>query len=760
MQKKYQHILFLSACIIFLASCSNTKYLADNQNLFVGSKMKIEAPKRVPSGTKKQLDEELENLVRPKPNSKILGMRVKLWAYNIAGTPKGKGLRYFLKYKFGEAPVIASYPILQKNSAILQNHLENKGYFHDTVTLDTVAKHKKLTAKYTAYVYDRYRIRNTTFPSDSSRISKALQRSAKNTFLKTNRPYDLDRIKAERERINARLKQRGFFYFGSDYIIVDVDSTVGNHKVDMDVRLKPETPEDAKKVYRINDVVVYADYDISSDTTLSYQNVKKVDGYIIVDPEKKFNPKIFSRTLVFKPGDIYNRDDHNLSLNRLITLGVYKFVKVRFEKADSVPGNKLNTFYYLTPTEKKSIRLEVTGLTKSNNATGSELSVSWRNRNFLKGAELFTISAYTGLEQQFSSAKNATTFRFGGDLNLYAPRAPIKTSSAFVPKTRFNLGYEYYSSDTLYTLSSFKGSYGWQWKESVQKEHQLNPVSIILVQPSRIDSNFQMQLDTNVTLQRSIEKQLIIGSTYNYNYYSLARPNAKRNNFYFNGNLDLSGNLIGLISGANVNNGNQKLLFNVPFSQYVRMEAEIRHYLRINRFNTIASRLWGGLGYSYGNSTTMPFIKEFFAGGTNDIRAFRSRSLGPGSYLAPPVAGYIPEQPGDIKIEANAEYRGAFSSVFRWALFVDAGNVWALNEDSRGPAAKFSSNWLNEIAVGVGAGIRIDISVLILRVDLAIPVRKPYFPAGEQWVFNKIDFGSSDWRKQNIVVNLAIGYPF
>ncbi len=631
MHVKHSYLLFASAIILLLlSSCSNTKYLAENQNLYVGSNIKFESTKKLPKQQKKSLENELEKLARPIPNSKILGMRVKLWAYNAAGTPTGKGLKYWMKYKFGEPPVIATSVELQKSSSVMQNRLENNGYFHDTVTLDTFVKHQKLTAEYTAYLYGRYRIRNVTFPPDSNYgINKAINKTQQRTLLKPGRPYDLDRIKLERERINARLKQRGYFYFDPDYIILDVDSTVGKQKVDINLHLKPETPPAAKTVYRINDVVVYADYDIQSDTSISFEKIKQEKGLTIVDPNDKFNNKIFSRTIVVKPGDLYNRDMHNLSLNRLVTLGVYKFVKVRFENADSVRGNKLNAYYYLTPTEKKSIRATVSGLTKSNNATGTEFSVSWRNRNFLKGAELFTVGAYAGIEQQFSSARNARTLRMGGDLNLYAPRAPIKTNSDFVPKTRINLGYELYNSDTLYTLNSFKTSYGWQWKGDIKTEHQLNPVAISLVQPSKIDSAFQTKLDTNLTLSRSIERQFIIGSNYNFNLNTLAKPNAKLHNYYFNGNIDLSGNIMGLVSGANASEGNQKGFFNVPFAQYVRTEAEIRHYLRLTRLTSFASRFWTGLGYAYGNSETMPFIKEFFAGGTNDIRAFRARSLGP-----------------------------------------------------------------------------------------------------------------------------------
>ncbi|MGI8951160.1 MAG: BamA/TamA family outer membrane protein [Chitinophagaceae bacterium] len=766
--KYYLKICLPLLIIIFFTACSNTKYLAPGQNLYVGSEVKIHTTAKISKGDKKDLSSELNGLTRPKPNSKILGMRIKLLAYNLAGTPKKKkGIRHWLKYKFGEAPVIASASALKKNSAVLQNHLENKGYFHDTVTLDTTVKSRKLKAIYTATFGAQYKIRNVTYPTDTSTLSKAIQRAMRWSFLKKGKPYDLDVIKAERERIDARLKQKGFYYFGPDYILAKVDSTVGNHQVDIGLQIKPETPGDAKRIFSINDVIVFADYDINSDTSLSFANTNKFHGYTIVDPNHRFNPHMFLRTLVFKPGDIYNRNDHNLSLNRLITLGVYKFVKIRFEDADTAVGDKLNVFYYLTPTEKKSIRAEVSSFTKSDNATGGQVSVSWRNRNLLKGAELLTVSAYAGLEKQISAARSANVKRYGADLNLYVPRiiAPfnLNTSSAFVPKTRFNLGYEMYSSDTAYTLNSFRGSAGYVWKNSLLSENQLNLISLNYVKPSHIDTAFAHQLLTNPTLARSLEKQFIIGSNYNYNYNTQNKLNYKKNNFYFNGNLDLSGNIIGLLTGANVSAGKQVEILSVPFAQYIRGEVEFRHYLKLGKPTTVlASRIMGGLGYTYGNSTSMPFIKAFFAGGTNDIRAFRARSLGPGSFYAgdPLVKPFIPEQPGDIKLEANTELRAKLFSIVRGAIFVDAGNVWTQRNDSSRPGAKFSSNFLNQIAVGTGVGLRFDINILVLRVDLAFPVRKPWLPSGSQWVLNQINFGSSDWRRENLIVNLAIGYPF
>lgn len=752
---------------LFTASCSSTKNLSDNQRLYTGSDVKIHSSAKISKKQKKEMESELQALARPKPNSKVLGMPVKLWVYNFAGTPDKKGLRHWLKYKVGEAPVLYSQKAVEKSRAVFQNRLENRGYFHDTVTVDTISKNKKIKAVYTAEIGEQYKIAAVTFPNDSSAISKQIQRITKRTFLKKGRPYDLDVIKNERERIDGNLKQHGYYYFNPDYLLMKVDSTVGNHQVDIDVRIKNETATKAKEAYRIKDVVVYADYDIQSDTNLTRNNAIKYEGYTIVDPEKKFQPKIFSRALIFKPGDLYKRKDHDLSLNRLITLGVYKFVKVRFEDVDTVKGNYLNAFYYLTPADKKSIRFEVSAITKSNSSNGGELSVTWKNRNLLKGAELLTVSLYGGMERQIlNAASRVYTNRLGTDVNLYVPRilSPFRfqTNSGFVPKTVFNPGFEFYNRTDQYTITSVHLNTGYVWKENIKKEHQFNFISIAYVRPSNITDSFQRQLDTNIALARSIERQFIIGSSYNFNYNSQNEPNHRKNNFYFNGSLELSGNLIGLIGGANINKGKTISIFNTPVSQFIRTQVELRHYLRLGKYNMLASRVIGGVGYAYGNSNTMPFVKEFFAGGTSDIRAFSSRSLGPGSFYGgnPKVVGYLPEQPGDIKLEANTEYRAKLFSVVRGALFIDAGNTWTVREDSLRPGAKFSNAFLSQVAVGVGAGLRFDFNIIVLRLDAAFPVRKPYLTTGSRWVFDEINFGSSDWRKENLVFNLAIGYPF
>ena len=261
-------------------------------------------------------------------------------------------------------------------------------------------------------------------------------------------------------------------------------------------------------------------------------------------------------------------------------------------------------------------------------------------------------------------------------------------------------------------------------------------------------------------LKRVVEKQLIFGPVYSYTYTTTMFP--RKHTFYYKGLLDLSANLTGLISGANAEKGDEKTILGVPYSQYLKMEHDFRYYLKLNDKSQIATRFIGGVAYPYGNSVHMPFSKQFFVGGSNSVRAFRARTLGPGSYdpRTEERSSYFHDQAGDIKLEANVEYRANLVSFLNVGVFVDAGNVWLFNEEESRPGGKISKDFLSEIAVGAGIGLRFDFNILVLRTDFAMPLRIPYLPKGDRWSFNEIDFSSKQWRRDNLMLNIAIGYPF
>ncbi|QSB26451.1 BamA/TamA family outer membrane protein [Flavobacterium sp. CLA17] len=771
MSKKHSNIetrcirYFIGLTLFFVFGCSNTKYLPEGDLLYTGGSVTVK-DSIIKKKERKALEKELEGLLRPKPNKQILGLKPKLWIYNIAGEPKKqKGIRYWLRTKVGEPPVLFSKVDLDYNASVLRNFSENRGYFKTRVSADSTVRNKRVTAEYTVTPKKQYIIKSVTFPDDSLKMSKIIARSSRRSLLKVGKPYDLDLIKAERERIDARLKEKGYYYFNPDYILAKVDSSKGDHEVKIRLVIKDEAPSKALTAYKIGNIFVYPNYSLSNDSAVyRKRDIKQYNDFTIIDTADTFKPRVFDRTIYFKKGDLYNRKDHNLTLNRFVNLGTFNFVKNEFKESDSIP-NTLDSYYYLTLLPKKFIRVEVLGKTNSASYTGTEINVNWNNRNFFRGAELFTVSVFGGADFQLSgknSGKNI--FKLGAETSLTWPRfvTPfnIEGNSEFVPRTKATIRYEYQNRTQLYALNSFNTSFGYLWKENIRKEHQLNVIDITYVSPNHVTDEYLADIEDDQALGKVIEKQLIFGPTYSYTYTNTMQKR-KKNTFYFNGEVDLAGNITGLVTGANIKKDNVKNIFDVPFSQYVKVKTDLRHYLKLGKESELASRVILGVGYAYGNSNSLPTSKQFVVGGTNSIRAFRARSLGPGSYKAEVTSNdYVPDQSADLKLEFNTEYRAKLFSIVRGAVFIDAGNIWLLHNDPNRQGAEITKDFMKQIAVGAGAGLRFDLSFLVLRTDLAFPLRIPYLPEGQRWVIDDINFGSGPWRKDNLILNIAIGYPF
>ena len=744
--------------IISITSCSNTRLLPQGEALYTGASVKIKDD--ISKKNKSTLESDLAGLTRPKPNSKFLGMRLKLSFFNLAGNSnKGGFIRKFFR-NIGEPPVLLSDLNLENNSKVLRNYLENKGYFHAAVSGDTTVKNKKAHATYTVQTGTHYTVKDIVFPHDTTnQLGMAVKNTQPKSLLKAGVPFDLGVIKAERLRIDAALKEAGYYFFSPDYILVDADSTIGNSMVNLYVTIKTNTPFAARKPYTINEIYVYSNYTLATaaiDT--SHTNEVFYNGYYVIDKDKLFKPNLFEHVMQFKPNDLYNRRAHNLALNRLINLGVYKFVKNRFEVDPFT--DELNTFYYLTPLPKKTLRAEASANTKSNNNAGSVVSFSWRNKNFLRGAELFAVNAYVGSEVQIGGRQRGfNTNKLGGEISITVPKFIIpffvfNVKGAYVPKSYARIGYDLLNRTKLYTLNSFRADLGYSWKPNVRKEYKYNPISVNYVQPLNVTQRYKDSIKTDFTLKKAIEKQFIIGSNATYSYDEIIDdPNGR--GWFVTTNLDLSGNVIGLIKHPDLKNGDTIKIFGAPYSQYVKTEADVRLYSRLGIKTIWANRIDLGIGIPYGNSYQLPFIKQFFIGGTNSLRGFRSRTLGPGTYRPSNAdsTNFYPDQSGDIKLEVNTEIRQKLSGILEGAFFIDAGNIWLKNKDAFKPGAEFTNKFLSQLAVDAGIGIRFDLQILLLRFDVAVPLRKPWFIAGQRATTGNL--GISD-----LIFNFAIGYPF
>ncbi len=772
---KYPIYLFL---LLALNACNIAKHLPENERLYAGTDIVMKADSTVSEDEQGSLKEELEALARPRPNKKLFGYPYKVGFYYLLGEPKKNGVRAWFRRKFGEEPVLASAKAISSNIPVWRATLQNEGYFGSTVTGALKESGYKARGVYEVNVKQRYYVDSIAFLSDSTPVRRALRVAGRRTIIKKGDPYRFDNIKLERERISQALKQRGYYYFLPDYIAILADNDSARHHTNLYFAIKPEMPEAAGVPYGIRDVFIYPNYNLSTaqtDTNLR-KAYKTNEQFNIVDSTQRFNPKLFRDIVTVQPGNRYSSRAQDLTLSRFINVGAFKFVRNRFEPDQQGDSAVLDVHYYLTPYPTKSIRLEIDGTSRSNNFNGSQVILSWRTRNALRRAELLTLNANVGIEYQIGGGdQSITNYRYGAEAVLSFPRlvSPYRFRSdqrQALPKTNVTLSYQKIIRGALYDLNSFQTTFGYAWRQSQQIEHSFQPFNITYVRPSNISTAFIDSAAANPFIFRQFlsvlnARQLILSSLYSFNYNSSLRSSSL-STFRLATNVEVAGNLANLFVNKRDDNGD-KIIFSVPFAQFLRLDADARLYTKLTPKVTWANRLFAGLGITYGNSTglQLPLTKQYFVGGSNSIRAFRPRAIGPGLFTRDTIRnGFLfQDGGGDIKLEANTELRAKFGQYLEGAVFVDAGNIWTYsNNDVFGQEAnaKFSSDFIKQIAIGAGVGIRIDLSYFLVRFDLATPLRKPYKTNGSEWVINQINFGSSEWRKQNLVFNIAVGYPF
>jgi outer membrane protein insertion porin family len=755
--------------VMALSSCNVQKHLPPGERLYKGATVKVEKNSEVKTSSK-ALKKQLNLAIPLRPNKFLFGQPYKVWWWYFLGEPdpekEDKGLRAFLRRKLGEPPVLSSRINAGVTAQNMESFMENTGYFHTTVQGDTVNTGSYFTkALYNAQVQPQYHIKTITWVSDSSALLKLLEQRQKRGILKVGQPYTLSNISAERDQLDLFLKTRGYYYFNPDYLMAYADSTIGNREVALYLNVKKTIPEQAKYPYTINKIVVFPNYSLASaELDTSKYGVDLYDGLRIRDTTKKFNNRLFAQTITYRPGSIYSSRAQNTTLNRFISIGAFKFVKNRFEVVtDSPQLHRMDVYYYLTPAKKKSIQAEIDAFTKDNSNVGTQLSVNWKNRNIFHGAELLTVKAYTGVElAAVDSGRNNNSFRIGGEASIKFPRYAIpffhlKENNFYNPNTNLLVGYEMYIKQLFYTKNLFRVQYDFTWKKNANEQYTFAPISLSYLNASKVTDTFFKQAMITPALLLNVYSEAILGTYFSYTYNSGRR--SRINKFYFNAGVDLSGNIAGIITGAK--SFRQKTIFNTPFAQYVKLDFDVHYTRALPGKWDWANRLQIGIGLPYNNSALLPFTKQYIIGGSNSIRGFRVRSLGPGTYKPTTEdQRFFQIIGGDYKFLVNTELRVPFTKVVSGAVFIDAGNIWTKDTLIFGPAGQLSKEWIKELAVATGVGLRFDVTVLVIRVDLGIPLRKPYLPDGQRWVFNQFDFGSSAWRKENLILNIALGLPF
>ncbi|MBT1690836.1 translocation and assembly module lipoprotein TamL [Dawidia soli] len=667
--------------VLLLPGCTATRYLPPGETFYNGAEIDFE----MPQGNvrrRRTLETEMQEYIVPKPNDKILGSRPWVWVYYVVGTPKKeKGLRSFLKKKIGQEPVLLRDATPERSAKLLAGYLNNEGYFESKVVPEVKKGKTQSTVIYHTELHRPYRLQTITYPKGRDSTYAAVLRTLREkSILRPNIRYDLERLQAEQERIEEEVENVGFFYFDDRYLIFEADSTVGKKKVDLRLRLEKDIPPRARKIYRLDKIDVLPNYVLSTDTLPGKgYDTALVNHYRYIDNKHAFRPRIITDVINLKKGALYSREARELSLSHLMGLGTFKFVNIKFTESPRQDSSLLDAQILLTPLKKKSLRAEVQATSKSNNFVGPGVAFTFTNRNFLRGAELFQLKLTSAYEVQVSKqvSQPVNSLELGLESSLTIPRfiTPIRIdykSSRYLPKTVFKAAVNVQNRMRYYRLNSFNIGYGYNWRESSAKSHELFPIDIAYVE-TKTTPKFDSLLRGNTILAGSFVDQFIAGTRYSYTLNTqlseevaqkYERRKFREHNFYFNGNIDVAGNLLnsiqrvsGIKPGLEEDGRKLYTLFNSPYSQYVRGDFDFRYYWQWERHSKLATRAVAGIGYAYSNSTIMPYIKQFAIGGSNSIRAFPARSIGPGSYLLDLDKAFFIDQRGDIKLEANAEYR-------------------------------------------------------------------------------------------------------
>jgi outer membrane protein assembly factor BamA len=574
---------------------------------------------------------------------------------------------------------------------------------------------------------------------------------------------ETEKLNNERARIDDTLKNRGYYFYFPEQILFRVD-TLHQGQADVFIRYRDDVPQSSMQRWNIGDISIYGNYSLQKDSVIQTQTGTRINKFTIIDKTNKYNYGVYDRAILLEEGQLYQKELHALSIERLMNLNTFKFVKFQFFPDSSEGKNNLNAKVYITPMKKNTLRLETSVNTKTGNLVGSEIAIKWRNVNLLKGAEILDFKISAGFDAQLGGkqVQSPNAYTFKTDLTFYLPRIVpyfkvVTGRNSFIPRTGISLGAEYLQRPDLYTLRSLKASLDYTWKFRNTTEHTLRPIRIQSINPTTITPKFDSILQQDQALKASFEKQLIIGSQYIFNFNNTFRE--KRITYWGRFSVGSYGNLFSALSRNKADTPGSIKFMNVPISQFVRIEAEGRVYYQLTNRWTWVNRVVLGSAIAYGNSVVAPYNEQFFIGGSSSVRAFRIRTLGPGSYHTEQSA-FQANESGDVKIEANSEFRYNLASKLKPAFFIDAGNIWFRREPPDKPGSKFSSAFLKQMAVGAGLGLRLDFSLMLLRFDFSIPLRKPWFPEGERWVLDEIDLGSKSWRKENLILSVAIGYPF
>ncbi len=772
--------------LLILSSCNATRYLAEGQALV----KKIEL-----TGVDKQFQETALTFVQSDIRS---NSRLNLALYNTFNTRNGKYRTGKVK-AIGEAPHLLDSSLVEISRVQIEKFLATKGFFNAKVKSEIEVKNKHAIINFSATQGPEFKIRKINYQiADSVVLAMYEKYRANSSHIREGIRFDSDSLALEREQIYRMMKKNGYFDYVRQYVRFDVDSNLSGSLADLKLFLGNPEGKSAHQIYTINTSQVTIRTSEGKLEGIKADTLQVDSQFRFTDYSGKFKPKPIRKFIFLKKDDIYNIENEELTYDRLYDLNVFRNLKIDYTKS-SDSTNKLNPRYDISPLKRMSNRIEGE-YTFNSGRNGFNIGNTYTNRNLFGGAELLEVKAKYGVLFDATSDKRLLDRVFSRDLqlgvNLVLPKllVPFRIPDIGrngMPHTTISSSMQSFDQRSAFRSRVFINSITYDWVETKSKRHSYTPINIEfrkgvldpVFRDSLLQRGFGLYVKTN-------DRQFFnLGSQYAFTY-NANRLDNYNNFFFFRGEVDFAGNSLGildkLIKFKRDADGFRTIL-GLPYQQYVKTELDIRYYRYFGGDRQFVARLNPGIGLAYGNSDLLTFEKNFFAGGSSGVRAWQARTLGPGNYnravlgtdgKADTLRANLRnlDQLGEYKLEGNFEYRFKIINSFmgakvKGATFTDFGNIWRRNVSVENPGGEFKFNQIfNQLAIGMGAGLRFDLNYFVFRLDAGIKVKDPQFSGSDQYVikylFNKNEFKDNFANTHRpdvyrfVQYNFGIGMPF
>ncbi|MDL2243597.1 outer membrane protein assembly factor [Bacteroidales bacterium OttesenSCG-928-J19] len=772
--------LFALLALCLMTACGSvTRFVPDGQYLLEKVDLKVEGDG--PSAT------ELLPYIQQTPANNF---EVKI--YNSVDTPSG-WWRNIVR-KMGAPGVIFRNSLVGITESELLVQMKNLGYLAAEVTSQIDTLNKKAQVRYTITPNDPYHVREYKLDipitrrqgsgtgmrgrrpefrqdslhrveQDTTRRLGIFRRQARNPrLIKEGDLFDMNLLEQERQRVNRQLLNMGYYGSNLNNLHYWADTTLRSNQVDLKLGVLDSTRMIPYTIERVN---IYSGYSPMERRSYAPTDSTERNGINIYWDKMHFlRPGVIEEKILVRPKQRYRVASAENTYNLLKGLNCVGRVDVQYAEKNYADSTLLDCNIYLTPGNIHSLQMALEGTNKDGDI-GVALDATYGHLNLFNGSEVFNINmraAYEFVRTNENSPLGNNYYELGVKPSLVFPKLHIPWVNSlmknnFTTQTEYSLGYNMQKRPE-FMRNFFNWNWRYRWTGHKQNiSHNLSLLDInYVIMPWKSDKFVQyLNNEVDSLTKYSYNDIFTAGITYGFSYSNKNTGKGRQHLYTIRFNMETSGNLLNWLGEEfnwEKNSEGQHTILGNPLAQYVKGDFDISQTFQINPENSIAFRFGVGAAYPYKNSSVLPFEKRYYGGGPNHVRGWDTRYLGPGSYSRD-----LPNERvfhvGDINLISSLEYRFKAMTWLEPALFVDAGNIWTIKEYANQPGGKFEWNsFYKELAVGAGIGFRLDLSFLILRLDLATRIMDPARPEGDRLVlFKDKFFPNSNWY-------IAIGYPF